>query len=125
MKIRNSEQIKVQILEMHNQGYTVSQMATVLGLTADSVNARRKRMGLKRYCRKISDGDRAKIKKMHRDGLDRQAIADYFGLARSSINRVLRNTDTGAWNITQGLQDPINKFLTSRWTTEDVRSCLA
>ncbi len=130
MNIRNSEQIRAQILEMHNLGYTEKQMADALGLSVDSVHARRKMMGLRRYGKKISDGERAKIKKMYRDGLGRQAIADHFGLARSSINRVLRNSSisikpvTNTRSITDVLNDPINRLLASRWTGETVRNCL-
>lgn len=130
MKIRDSEQIRAQILEMHNQGYTESQMADVLGLSVASVHSRRKTMGLRRYGKKISDSERAQIKKMYRDGVGRQAIADHFGLARSSVNRVLRNSDitikvvSGPRDITDILIDPINRFLSSTWTAENIRNCL-
>ncbi len=122
--VREAEQIKQQIVEMHGSGLSDKQMSAALGCTVPKIQYHRKQLGLKRYNKKVTDEDRLLIRQLYRDGMTDQAIAERIGYHKTTVNRVIRHSDTSTRNIAQVLQDPINKFLASRWTAETVRNCL-
>ncbi len=122
--MEDSEEFQKHINDLHRQGLSDKEMALVLACTVTKVQYHRKLLGLKRHNRKVMPEDRVLIRRMDRDGMTQQEIADHFGLAKSTINRVLRKSDTNTNSITDVLTDPVNKFLASRWTAETVRHCL-
>ncbi|WP_163370957.1 helix-turn-helix domain-containing protein [Endozoicomonas acroporae] len=112
---RDCVQVREQVLDLHRQGKTDKQMAEALGYTVHKIRYHRLQMDLKRCNKTVTEEDRLLIRQLHREGQSTRTISERIGCAASTVNRVLRNSDTSVRSITEVLQDPINKLLTMSW----------
>lgn len=122
--IRESAEIRQQILALCQQGKTDVEIASDIGMTIDSVRYHRKKLGIKRSQQTLTYDDKLAIKALKREGLTNRAIALQYGISPNAVTRVLRHADTTTRSVTDVLKDPMNRFLASRWTVETVRHCL-
>ncbi|WP_163371057.1 helix-turn-helix domain-containing protein [Endozoicomonas acroporae] len=122
-EVQDSGQVRQQIADMYRQGKSDRQMAEVLSCSVHKIRYHRLQLDLKRSNKTVTEEDRLLIRQLHREGWSTRTISECIGCAASTVNRVIRHSDTSTQSIEQVLQDPVNKLLASRWTADTVRHC--